>query len=78
MWKYKDMHYICRKELILTHTLRAPLVLGALPPNPRRGCQFLHSTRTSFLAEFENPKALIQVGMTHAKKYERIEKHARI
>jgi len=45
---------------------------------PQRGFQFLRSKQTSFSPEFENPKALIQVGITHAKKYEQIDKHARI
>ena len=68
MWEYRDMHYIYSKELILTHTLRAPLVLGALPPNPQRGCQFLRTKRTSFSTEFKNPKALIPVSYNGCEK----------
>ena len=59
--EYKDTHYINRKELSLTHISRTLSVWGGFPPKPQRGCQFLRSTRTSFIPEFENPKALIPV-----------------
>jgi len=61
IWEYRDTHYIYREELTLTHTSRTSSALGALPPNPRRGCQFFRSKRISFSREFENPKALIPV-----------------
>jgi len=49
-----------------------------IAPEPQRGFQFLRSKRTSFSPEFENAKALIPACITHAKKYEQIDKHARI
>jgi len=45
-------------------------------PEPQRGLQFLSSKQTSFSPEYENPKALIPAGITHAKMYEEIAKHA--
>jgi len=61
IWEYRDTYYIYRKGLILTHTSRTPSVSAVLCPNPQCGCQFLHSKRTSFSPEFENPKAPILV-----------------
>jgi len=61
IWEYRDTHYIYRKGLTLTYTSRTPSVSGVFPPKPQHGCQFLHSKRTSFSPEFENPKALIPV-----------------
>jgi len=49
-----------------------------IAPEAQRDFQFLSSKWTSFSPEFENPKALIPAAITHAKKYEQTDKHARI
>ena len=49
---------------------------AGVAPEPQRSLQFLSSEKTSFSPEYENPKALIPAGITHAKKYKQIDKHA--